>query len=136
MYIKKASSAKDKAIIKFFLLGIEKHLSQLDYEPDSVTIEHILPENPAQSSDWNKNFSKQEILECVNRLGNYILLTESDNKKIKNLDFGKKLEVYKKSKFELAKHIAKTYNIWDAKKVKSYQKYLAQKACAIWRINF
>lgn len=125
-YTKKATSGNDAKIVKFLLVSIENHLSGANYNDEQVTIEHILPKSK------ERGYNKSDI---IHRLGNYTLLSESDNQTLKNVDYDKKIERYKNSKFKLTQHIANTYQKWDINSINGFQKYLATQALALWKIK-
>lgn len=65
------------------------------YNFDIVTIEHVLPQNPRQGSDWLEWFQDPvQRMSCVHRLGNLALLTRKKNSSANNFDFTKKKDSY------------------------------------------
>jgi hypothetical protein len=66
--------------------------------PGPVTVEHILPRNPEKDSQWVRLFSKEEMDEWTDKLGNLALLSGKRNSKAQNFDFNKKKDVYFKQK--------------------------------------
>lgn len=76
---------------------------------NSPTLEHIIPvtENKKVTIESYGFTTKEERDAYVNRLGNFTLLTTSDNSSLKNLDFDKKLSEFAKSKYGITKVIAK-----------------------------
>lgn len=59
-----------------------------------ITIEHILPQEPLENSDWTKKFDKEQREEWTNKIGNLVLLSRRKNSRAKNYDFKKKKEAY------------------------------------------
>ncbi|GAA7443676.1 DUF262 domain-containing protein [Helicobacter pylori] len=57
-------------------------------------IEHILPQNPNSSSQWVKDFSKEERELYTHSLANLTLLGGKKNAQASNLDFKEKKEIY------------------------------------------
>lgn len=85
---------------KYLLLKIEylKLDNDIEYNIGTsgvISIEHVLPQNPKEDSDWKIKFSDDERNEWTNKLGNLILLTKRKNSKLSNSDFKKKSEIYK-----------------------------------------
>lgn len=65
------------------------------YNPKIVTIEHVLPQHPAVSSDWLKLWpNEQEREYWVHRVANLVLLTRSINSSASNLEFEEKKNKY------------------------------------------
>ena len=63
--------------------------------PPKVTIEHVLPQNPADNSKWMQSFPDSEMRErWTNRLANLVLLSRKKNSKAQNFDFEKKKSGY------------------------------------------
>lgn len=69
---------------------------KLDYERS--TLEHIMPQNPAQDTNWLKEFSEEFRARYTYRLGNMTLLTRSRNSANRNFDYSIKREIYRKAK--------------------------------------
>ena len=82
------------------LLRLDSLLSEgeASYKHDVTTIEHVLPQNPKQKSQWLKWFprkiQREKLVHC---LGNLVLLTKKRNSQASNLEFSEKKEKYFKS---------------------------------------
>lgn len=72
---------------------------------NKVTLEHIIPQNPEEGSNWVSDFSKDFREEYTYRLGNFTLLTTKMNSKAKNYDFSKKKEEYKKTSLSITRDL-------------------------------
>lgn len=129
----RTSDNRGKKIVRLILCEIERHLSgkALDFESESFNIEHILPQNPNQ--DWQ--FNDEEVSALVYRLGNMTLLNVNQNRDIGNQSYAKKIEIYKKSTFQITQNIAKHYQNWTAENLIAVQRWQAKQACAIWKIT-
>lgn len=86
-----------KQYAKYLLLKIEYlmgdntvHLSNHKY----ITVEHVLPQNPKEDSEWTKNFSKEEREYWTNKLANLVLISKKKNSSLSNLDFKDKKKKY------------------------------------------
>lgn len=65
------------------------------YNFDTVTVEHVLPQNPRQESAWLDWFPEpMQRMHWVHRLGNLALLTRKKNSSANNYDFTKKKDAY------------------------------------------
>lgn len=107
-------------------------IQEKDYEDSNATIEHILPENP--NEEWDRYFSLDEMDKYVYRLGNYILLEASMNKKIGNKCYVEKEKEYRKSKFKITNELSNEQ--WTIEEIKKLQQKYAKIATSIWRINY
>lgn len=59
-----------------------------------ITIEHILPQTPADSSQWKKDFTDIERAYLTNKIGNLILLGRGKNASQGRLDYSEKHKKY------------------------------------------
>ena len=64
------------------------------YDHPIISIEHVLPQNPARDSEWAANFSQEERDEWTGRLANLVLLSRRKNSGARNHDFDRKKNVY------------------------------------------
>ncbi|MBH0294484.1 DUF262 domain-containing protein [Helicobacter pylori] len=63
-------------------------------EKNDFHVEHILPQNPDPSSQWVKDFSKEERECYTHSLANLTLLGGTKNSQASNLDFKDKKKIY------------------------------------------
>ncbi len=59
-----------------------------------ITIEHILPQTPTDSSQWKKDFTDTERADLMNKIGNLILLGRGKNASQGRLDYAEKHKKY------------------------------------------
>jgi uncharacterized protein with ParB-like and HNH nuclease domain len=59
-----------------------------------ITIEHILPQTPTESSQWKKDFTDADRLDLTNKIGNLILLGRGKNASQGRLDYIQKRQKY------------------------------------------
>ncbi|WP_225412666.1 DUF262 domain-containing protein [Stigmatella hybrida] len=64
------------------------------YDYNTVTVEHVLPQNPRPDSKWMTWFSSNEHAVRVHKLGNLALLTRKKNSAASNYEFERKKEKY------------------------------------------
>jgi len=83
---------------RYLLLRLDSLLTngQPYYDHSVITVEHVLPQNPKNESQWLKNFDNPS--EYVHKLGNLVLLTRVKNSQARNYDFEKKKSTYFQSK--------------------------------------
>ena len=61
---------------------------------DTLSVEHILPQTPAEDSQWVKDFTKQERNEWTDRLGNLVLISKKKNSSQGRSDYTEKKSKY------------------------------------------
>ncbi|WP_154489071.1 DUF262 domain-containing protein [Helicobacter pylori] len=101
-------------------------------------VEHILPQNPDPSSQWVKDFSKEERERYTHSLANLTLLGGTKNAEASNLDFKDKKKIYMGEEISLSKkrpsrvmtcydttkRIAYKYAEWTPKELEEREKDL------------
>ncbi len=129
----RTTAARNKNIVRYILFQIERHLSGIDHDTDSLvyTVEHILPENPV--GNWPE-FSDSDAEEFVYRLGNMTLLEAGPNRDIGNAPFDAKRVVYQASGFEITKRVALENERWVPERIGQRQRGMAGHATSIWRL--
>lgn len=66
-----------------------------DLDPSDFTVEHVLPQKPGRNSQWRQWFpSADERERCTQSIGNLILVSRTENEQARNLELGRKLEIY------------------------------------------
>ena len=87
---------KNQKYAKALLLRIEERESGINekHSYDSISIEHVLPQNPYKSSKWVKDFDLKKQKELTNQIGNLVLLSIQKNKKAANKEFNDKKKNY------------------------------------------
>jgi len=89
--------------------------------PETISIEHILPQNPETTSQWCTDYSDDDREKWTNRLGNLILLSRRKNTAQSNYDYSRKRDKYFKGNIELFSNsvrIMKDYPTWELKDLK------------------
>ena len=79
------------------LLRLNSLLSDVGvrYDYPTITIEHVLPQNPDKRSEWLKKFpDEDERAEWTGKLANLVLLSRRKNSSAQNYDFNRKKEAY------------------------------------------
>ena len=129
----RTSQSRNYKVVRYILGEIERKETGAvyDFESESFTIEHILPQNPEEG--WDA-FTDQEVETSRYRIGNMTLLETSWNKEIGNGDFASKKPIYSQSKFAITKRIASENAEWTPARIEEHQKWMAKQATSIWRI--
>jgi hypothetical protein len=68
--------------------------------PQNMSVEHVLPQNPEEGSQWLRDFAHDEREEWTDRLGNLVLISRSKNSSQGRIDYKNKVERYFKSNIE------------------------------------
>ncbi|MES0811523.1 DUF262 domain-containing HNH endonuclease family protein [Roseibium sp. SCPC15] len=81
---------------KYVLLRLELLKSELERPQyiEAKSIEHVLPQNPAEDSNWLKSHDKEDMQNYVNSIGNLVLISKSKNSTASNRDFEEKKSTY------------------------------------------
>ncbi|MEQ1669759.1 MAG: DUF262 domain-containing HNH endonuclease family protein [Hyphomicrobium sp.] len=67
----------------------------IDLDPELYTIEHILPQRPPATSEWRKLFpTAEDRSQCMESLGNLVLISQDQNDKARNAAFEAKKAIY------------------------------------------
>ncbi len=130
--------------IKPILILVEYFISD-DPKPKRIQtndfhVEHILPQNPDPSSQWVKDFNKEERERYTHSLANLTLLGGTKNAEASNFDFKDKKKIYmgeeirlnKKKPFRVmtcydtTKDIAHHYAEWTPKSLEKREKELIE----------
>jgi len=104
-----------------YLLGDNTvHLS--NYK--TISVEHVLPQNPSDGSYWKTDFTELEIENCKHKLGNLILISKRKNSSLGNLDFSDKKNLYLKGRIDIfpSGKIFINYNYWNSLVILERQK--------------
>jgi Protein of unknown function DUF262/Protein of unknown function (DUF1524) len=127
--------ARRKKLVRYILCELEMDAggaAGLDFEDDSATIEHILPENPGPA--WLSAFPPDVHGAFLCRLGNYSLLEGTLNRGLENKTLAEKKQVYASSRYRLTRDI--TGEEWTTERITLRQEHLAARAAHIWRSDF
>ena len=124
-------------ISRYMLLKIENHLRvekrQPEIDPDDVTLEHILPQEP--KAHWGLDPSKPEVKVLISRLGNLTLLRGKVNTAANNLGFESKKKLYgeKAHVLFITEDVIKESS-WTLEKIAKRQIALSEYANRVWKI--
>ncbi len=88
---------RSQTTCKLVLLRLDSELSggAQRYADADLTVEHILPQNPARNSRWREWFADAEERRiCTASLGNLVLVPRALNAAARNQDYERKLAVF------------------------------------------
>ena len=121
-----------KRSAKYVMLKLDMllhgHTTKMEM-PDTISIEHILPQTPDSLSQWCMDFTDDERAEWCNRLGNLTLISRRKNSSQSNRDYDLKKEKYFKGNIETFSNsvrVFQKYSQWKVDDVKSNQEYVTQ----------
>ena len=126
-----------KKLAKYILARLEQDAASraCDPETDPGTIEHILPENPADA--WEEAFPAERWEASVYRLGNLTLLEPAANRDVGNSIYSGKLDTYRNSDYALTRQIPEMApEVWTPELMDERQRRLAERAVHLWRSDF
>lgn len=130
------NNSATRKLVRYILYKVEAALPNglhADFEIDTGTIEHILPE--AYTEDWSANFSEEEAENYRYRLGNLTLLeSKKNNREAAAKSFEEKKEIYANSQYALSRKIEASE--WTPKMIHHRQARIASVACGIWKIQY
>lgn len=109
-----------KKFDKYVLLKID--LDQMGIKtpaklPLTISIEHILPQTPADNSQWMSDYSGDERKQWLGKLGNLIFLSRTKNTSQGNRDYVDKKKGYFLKSIETFSHTAHVLNKFDTWKL-------------------
>ncbi len=70
----------------------QNHDQRMHFE--TLSVEHILPQSPAETSHWVTDFTPEDRIEWTDKLGNLVLITRRKNSSLGRLDYQDKKERY------------------------------------------
>lgn len=82
---------------RYILLKLEyMHQDHSHVFPDfeQISVEHVLPQNPAKDSQWVQKFTDEEREEWTHSLGNLVLISRKKNTSLSRKDFLDKKKTY------------------------------------------
>lgn len=109
------------------------------YDQPVISIEHVLPQNPASDSDWIKLFpDSDERDEWTHRLANLVLLSRRKNSQASNYEFNAKKSAYFQKKgtapFALTTQVVNESE-WTPKVLECRQRELVGALKKEWRLG-
>ncbi|MEJ8546409.1 DUF262 domain-containing protein [Brevibacillus borstelensis] len=82
--------------LEYLLSDNTVHLSGHSY----ITVEHVLPQNPADASQWKRDFTDEQRVYWTNRLANLVLISQKKNSALGNHDFEEKKKLYLRKRID------------------------------------
>ena len=134
--------AYGKRFARYLLLKLDLFYSDhgIPMNVENLSVEHILPQTPANGSDWMKKFSQEERDEWTHKVGNLVLITGSKNQELGRLDYREKVEKYFNERIDtvpLTLHVLNKYKYgnWTPKELEENHRALLEKVCKCYGID-
>ena len=105
------------------------HTTKLDM-PETISIEHILPQNPNDNSKWKVDFTDVDRENWTNKIGNLVLISRRKNSAQGNKEYADKKKKYFKNNVELFSNsirIFNQYQTWTLDDLKKNHNEVLQK---------
>ncbi len=127
---------------KYILLRLDERLAKdpgVTYAHGTITVEHVLPQNPSANSPWLENFSEEQREYWTHRLANLVLLNQAKNSEASNLPFATKKAKYFTGKngvaaFALTSQVL-TYEEWTPSVLEQRQIEVVSVLEKVWRLE-
>lgn len=116
---------------RYIMLKIE-HLKQDHTNAfqgfERISIEHVLPQKPAEGSTWRALFTSEQRAHWVHRIGNLVLLSRRKNSSLNNRDFKDKMKRYFSGSMDVYPHVKSIlqYDEWTPDIIEQRQAELLQ----------
>lgn len=107
------------------LLELKYHSDEVRVASGIINIEHILPQNPTEGSQWTKDFTFEQRYTYTHKIGNLCLISRKKNTSLGNLDYVYKKERYFKGKIDVFSRTLSTIThhlTWKPKDIEENQK--------------
>ena len=89
----------------------QNHDQRMNFE--TLSVEHILPQNPASDSQWIDDFSIEDREKLTNTIGNLVLITRRKNTSQGRLDYIDKKERYFSKNIDTCPNSLRVLNNYD-----------------------
>lgn len=128
-------NTRNNKIVRYILGKYERFKGgsrDVNFNSETDTVEHILPQNPGE--EWGDNNYEYDSL--IYRMGNLCLLEKTFNRNLENRPYSEKKEIYRQSAFETTKSIPDEYSEWNSEAINRRQQQIGNCAKSIWKIDF
>jgi hypothetical protein len=127
---------------RYLLLRLDEILAKtpgVQYQHKLITVEHVLPQNPANKSKWLRDFNDNQRAEWTHRLANLVLLNRTKNSEAQNYEFDVKKSKYFSGKngvatFALTSQVLGTAK-WNPKTLEVRQQELVSAMSNEWNLG-
>ena len=126
---------------KLILLRLDSELSggAQRFADADLTVEHILPQNPARNSRWRDWFhDAEERRACTASLGNLVLVPRALNAAARNQDYDRKLAIFFGAAGPPLPHLTEELrglNAWTAPQIRAREERLLAIVDQMWQLG-
>ncbi len=106
----------------------QDHSHKMNHE--TISVEHILPQNPATDSQWCIDFTEEQRQNLTDTLGNLVIISMKKNTSQGRLDYKQKKEKYFKERISTCPNSLRVLNQndkWDAVALENNRKECVKK---------
>jgi hypothetical protein len=110
-------SVYGRRYVKYIVLKLDyfyqNHDQKMHFE--TLSVEHILPQMPAEDSKWVQDFTAEQREELTHKLGNLVSITSRKNTAQGRLDFDEKVKRYFEKNIDTCPNslrVLKKYGQW------------------------
>ena len=134
------NAERQSRVCTLLLLRLDSLLadSGASYDHPIISVEHVLPRNPKQSSEWLEEFSDEDRTEWTGKLANLVLLSRRKNSQAQNYEFERKKSAYFQRRgtttFALTTQVINESK-WTPKVLERRQKCLIDALKKEWRLD-
>jgi hypothetical protein len=133
---------RDQQVCKLLLLRLNDEMTRSTtlLDPADYSVEHVLPQRPGASSEWRRWFPDAEEREmCTESLGNLVAVTQKQNDRARNQEFGRKREIYRGTVDDppvlpIARDAVEA-SVWRAPEIRAREEMLLGLVRDIWGIE-
>jgi len=114
----------------------QNHDHRMHFE--RLSVEHILPQNPSEDSQWVKDFTQEQRDEWIDKIGNLILITRYKNSSLGRLDYKEKKTRYFAKCVDTCPNSLRVLNqnqIWTLDELKANHNLVLKKIRQHYSIN-
>jgi len=125
---------------RYLLLKLDylykNHAQRMNLE--TLSVEHILPQNPSEASNWAKDFNLQERADLTDKIGNLVLITRHKNSNLGRLDYQEKKKRYFDKRIDTCPNslrVLTKYECWTPNELNENQNFVLRKIYEHYGIN-
>ncbi|MGW8815546.1 DUF262 domain-containing protein [Gordonia terrae] len=127
---------------RYVLLRLDELLAKdpgATYNHQIISIEHVLPQNPKEPSQWRLDFTDEQRAQLTHKLGNLLLLNHRKNSQANNYEYTAKKNKYFKTSTGSAVFALTTQvldeNTWTPSVIETRQQELTDMLAKEWELT-
>ena len=131
--LERTSLYLNRTMCKYMLVRLEHERDSEKIDPDTLTIEHIMPQK--LTNEWKHDLGNdwRDVHEkYLHTIGNLTLTAQDHNSGVGNEPFSRKLDMYKDSNVSLNRDLT-SFQSWTENDIKKRTKILVNQAVKLWK---